>query len=80
MTTGEKSGGSGMGFQPSRLPTRGPDSQASRFTLTKPVTAVCMFCCILFGLAALLMFRFVRVTLGKPALAGERRDVSSVRP
>jgi hypothetical protein len=27
-------------------------------------------------LAALLMFRFVRITRGKPALAGERRDVS----
>ena len=41
------------------------------------VTAVYMFCCIPFGLAALLMFRFVRITLGKPemtALAGlERR-------
>jgi hypothetical protein len=48
-------------------------------TLTKPVTAVYMFCCIPFGLAALLMFRFVRITLGKPALAGERRDVSSAR-
>src|SRR6202043_1716723 len=41
------------------------------------VTAVYMFCCIPFGLAALLMFRFVRITFGKPALAGERRDVSS---
>ena len=30
------------------------------------VTAVYMFCCIPFGLAALLMFRFVRITLGKP--------------
>ena len=44
------------------------------------VTAVYMFCCIPFGLAALLMFRFVRVTCGKPALAGERRDVSSASP
>src|SRR6516162_10928038 len=34
------------------------------------VTAVYMFCCIPFGLAALLMFRFVHLTLGKPALAG----------
>jgi hypothetical protein len=25
-----------------------------------------MFCCIPFGLAALLMFRFVRIALGKP--------------
>ena len=30
------------------------------------ITAVYMFCCIPFGLAALLMFRFVRITLGKP--------------
>jgi MFS family permease len=30
------------------------------------VTAVYMFCCIPFGLAALLMFRFVRIVLGKP--------------
>ena len=30
------------------------------------VTAVYMFCCIPFGLAALLMFRFVRVAVGKP--------------
>jgi MFS family permease len=44
------------------------------------VTAVYMFCCTPFGLAALLMFRFVRITFGKPALAGERRDVSSASP
>ena len=30
------------------------------------VTAVYMFCCIPFALAALMMFRFVRVTLGRP--------------
>jgi predicted MFS family arabinose efflux permease len=30
------------------------------------ITAVYMFCCIPFALAALLMFRFVRITLGKP--------------
>jgi hypothetical protein len=30
------------------------------------VTAVYVFCCIPFGLAALLMFRFVRIALGKP--------------
>ena len=30
------------------------------------VTAVYGFCCIPFGLAALLMFRFVRVAIGKP--------------
>jgi hypothetical protein len=30
------------------------------------LTAVYVFCCIPFGLAALLMFRFVRVALGKP--------------
>ena len=36
------------------------------------VTAVYMFCCIPFGVAALLMFRFVRITLDKPqaVLAG----------
>ena len=32
------------------------------------VTAVYMFCCIPFGLAALLMFRFVRITLGNPEM------------
>jgi MFS family permease len=31
------------------------------------VTAVYMFCCIPFALAALLMFRFVHIVLGKPA-------------
>jgi MFS family permease len=30
------------------------------------VTAVYLFCCIPFGLAALLMFRFVRIALGRP--------------
>jgi hypothetical protein len=30
------------------------------------VTTAYMFCCIPFGLAALLMFRFVRIALGKP--------------
>jgi len=30
------------------------------------ITAVYIFCCIPFALAALLMFRFVRITLGKP--------------
>jgi MFS family permease len=47
------------------------------------VTAVYMFSCIPFGLAALLMFRFVRIALGKPkglASAGERRHVSSASP
>src|SRR5262249_62400512 len=47
------------------------------------VTAVYMFCCIPFGLAALLMFRFVRIALGKPkglASVGERCHVSSARP
>ena len=33
------------------------------------VTAVYMFCCIPFGLAALLMFRFVRIALGKSEAA-----------
>jgi hypothetical protein len=33
-----------------------------------------------FGLAALLMFRFVRITLGKAATTGERRNVSSASP
>jgi len=39
------------------------------------VTAVYMFCCIPFGLAALLMFRFVHVALGKPEalLTADRR-------
>lgn len=44
------------------------------------VTAVYMFGCVPFGLAALLMFRFVRITHGKPALAVERRDVSPASP
>ena len=44
------------------------------------VTAVYIFCCIPFGLAALLMFRFVRITLGKPAITEERRNVSSASP
>ena len=47
------------------------------------VTAVYMFCCIPFGLAALLMFRFVRIVFGKPqpsVTAGERRHVSSASP
>ena len=39
------------------------------------VTAVYMFCCIPFGLAALLMLRFVRIVLGKGV--GEPRHVSS---
>jgi MFS family permease len=30
------------------------------------VTAVYVFCCIPFGLASLMMFRFIRVTLGRP--------------
>ena len=30
------------------------------------ITAVYIFCCTPFALAALLMFRFVRITLGKP--------------
>ena len=33
------------------------------------VTAVYMFCCIPFGLAAFLMFRFVRITLGNPEMS-----------
>jgi MFS family permease len=47
------------------------------------VTTVYMFCCIPFGLAALLMFRFVRITVGQPersALPGERHHVSSASP
>jgi hypothetical protein len=46
----------------------------------RAVTMVYMFCCIPFGLAALLMLRFVRITLGEPVLAGERRNVSSASP
>jgi hypothetical protein len=30
------------------------------------ITAVYVFCCILFGLAALLMFRFVHIVFGMP--------------
>ncbi len=51
------------------------------------VTAVYMFCCIPFGLAALLMFRFVHITLGKPkglASAGsttrQRRENGAQQP
>jgi hypothetical protein len=33
------------------------------------VTTVYLFCCIPFGLAALLMFRFIHLTLGKAAIA-----------
>jgi MFS family permease len=47
------------------------------------VTAVYIFCCIPFGLAALLMFRFVHVALSKPeglARAGGQRDVSTASP
>jgi len=44
------------------------------------VTAVYIFCGIPFGLAAPPMFRCARTTLGKSALAGERRDVSSASP
>jgi predicted MFS family arabinose efflux permease len=38
------------------------------------VTAVYMFCCIPFGLAALLMFRFVHVALGKPKAVSAHED------
>src|SRR5438270_399598 len=44
------------------------------------ITAVYMFCCIPFGLAALLMFRFVRIVLSTPeglAGAGGQRHVVS---
>jgi hypothetical protein len=47
------------------------------------VTAVYIFCCIPFGLAALLMFRFVRIALSKPeglARAGGQRNVSTASP
>jgi MFS family permease len=47
------------------------------------VTAVYIFCCIPFGLAALLMFRFVRIAVSKPegsARAGGQRDVSTASP
>ena len=36
------------------------------------VTAVYLFCCIPFGLASLMMFRFVRVTLGRPDRSSSR--------
>jgi hypothetical protein len=35
-------------------------------TVGNAVTAVYMFCCIPFGLAVLLMLRFVRIALGNP--------------
>jgi hypothetical protein len=44
---------------------------------------VYMFCCIPFGLAALLMLRFVRIVFGRPqgsAAAGEPRHVTSASP
>jgi predicted MFS family arabinose efflux permease len=47
------------------------------------VTTVYIFCCIPFGLAALLMFRFVRIALSKPeglARAGGQRNVSTASP
>jgi predicted MFS family arabinose efflux permease len=47
------------------------------------VTTVYMFCCIPFGLAALLMLRFVRIVFAKPqrsATTGEPRHVSSASP
>src|SRR5947199_10796734 len=36
----------------------------------KAVTAVYLTCCIPFGIAALLMFRFVRASVGKPEPGG----------
>jgi MFS family permease len=43
------------------------------------ITAVYMFCCIPFGLAALLMFRFVRITLSKPGAVSMPGGQSSSR-
>jgi hypothetical protein len=43
------------------------------------VTAVYMFCCIPFGIAALLMFRFVRITLGKPEAVSVRAGLTGAR-
>ena len=44
------------------------------------VTAVYMFCCIPFGLAALLMFRFIRITLGKPGAMLARGELQPRAP
>jgi hypothetical protein len=44
------------------------------------VTAVYMFSCIPFGLAALLMFRFVRITLGKPGAMLARGELEPRAP
>ena len=44
------------------------------------VTAVYMFCCVPFGLAALLMFRFLHVVFGQPRPAAEdRRSTRKLR-
>src|SRR5262249_5210598 len=40
----------------------------------RAVTAVYVFCCIPFGLAALLMFRFLRVAFGEPQTMLARAD------
>jgi len=47
------------------LPGRGHITQEERAAEVSAVMMY-MFCCIPFGLAALLMFRFVHITLGKP--------------
>jgi hypothetical protein len=39
-----------------------------------------MFCCIPFGLAALLMFRFVRITLGKTGAVPSHRQLEPRAP
>ncbi len=44
------------------------------------ITAVYMFCCIPFGFAALLMFRFVRITLGKAAAMSARGQLEPRAP
>ena len=44
------------------------------------ITAVYMFCCIPFGVAALLMFRFVGITIGKPAAVPARGQLEPRAP
>jgi hypothetical protein len=47
-----------------RMPGRGGNTDPT--AVGHAVTAVYGFCCIPFGLAALLMLRFVHITIGRP--------------
>ena len=61
----------------------GPGDATEPGAVGNAVIAVYMFCCIPFGLAALLMFRFVRIVLSTPedlARAGRQRHASSASP